>query len=167
MAVRSERVYGRVSSIAHISHLRMRTDASSLKFARVGLNMAAWTKDCLLEFIELFRGEECLWKITSKDYHNKTKEESYKRLVEKVKEIHPDANNAVVTRKINSLRSAFRKELKKVDKLVSGMGADKVYQSKLWYYDQLLFLTDQETPMTAKSSLSESSGNEVSGHWML
>uniref|UniRef100_A0A1B6FVI6 MADF domain-containing protein n=1 Tax=Cuerna arida TaxID=1464854 RepID=A0A1B6FVI6_9HEMI len=142
MAVRSERVYGRVSSVAHISHLRMRTDASSLKFARVGrrdivcvcqfslktvciykycvllntVHMAAWTKDFLLEFIELFRGEECLWKITSKDYHNKTKrEESYKRLVEKVKEIDPAANKAVVTRKINSLRSAFRKELKKVD----------------------------------------------------
>ena len=42
-------------------------------------------------------------------------------------------------------------------------GADDIYQPKLWYYDQLLFLMDQEAPMMAKSSLAAASENEVSG----
>lgn len=117
--------------------------------------MSSWSKDFLLQFIELFRGEECLWKITSKDYHNKVKREAaYKTLIQKVKEIDPLANKTLVTKKINSLRTAFRKELRKTGSLVSGMSADDVYVPKLWYFDQLLFLTDQEVPMMSKSSLS-------------
>ncbi|KAG8248855.1 hypothetical protein J6590_032429 [Homalodisca vitripennis] len=108
-----------------------------------------------LQFIELFRGEECLWKITSKDYHNNVKREAaYTMLVQKVKEIDPLANKTLVTKKINSLRTAFRKELRKTGSLVSGMSADDMYVPKLWYFDQLLFLTDQEVPMMSKSSLS-------------
>ncbi|KAG8318835.1 hypothetical protein J6590_104463 [Homalodisca vitripennis] len=100
-------------------------------------------------------GEECLWKVTSKDYHNKVKREAaYTMLVQKVKEIDPLANKTLVTKKINSLRTAFRKELRKTGSLVSGMSADDVYVPKLWYFDQLLFLTDQEVPMMSKSSLS-------------
>ena len=41
-------------------------------------SMATWSKDFLLEFIELFRQEECLWKVKSKDYYNRSKkDESY------------------------------------------------------------------------------------------
>lgn len=124
--------------------------------------MSSWSKDFLLEFIELFRGQECLWKLTSKEYHNKNKrEEAYKILVDKVKEIDKQADKQQVLKKINNLRCAFRKEMKKVHNLYSGMSADDVYKPKLWYYDYLLFLTDQEAPMHAKSSLSTDSDHQV------
>lgn len=81
-----------------------------------------------------------MWKLTSKDYHNKrTWEASYKILIEKVKTVEPLANKTFVANKINCLRTVFRKELKKVGKFVTGMGADKVYQPKLWCCNKLMF----------------------------
>jgi len=53
--------------------------------------MATWSKDFLLEFIELFRQEECLWKVKSKDYYNRSKKDaSYRTLIGKVQEVEPD-----------------------------------------------------------------------------
>ena len=57
----------------------------------------------------------CLWKIKSKDYYNKNaKQAAQDVLIEKLREIEPDANRSACVRKINSLRSNFRRELKKV-----------------------------------------------------
>ena len=39
-------------------------------------SVATWSKDFLLEFIELFRQEECLWKVKSKDYYNRSKKDA-------------------------------------------------------------------------------------------
>ncbi|KAK3889672.1 hypothetical protein Pcinc_006238 [Petrolisthes cinctipes] len=53
----------------------------------------------------------------------------------------------MVAKKMNNLRSAFRKEHKKdISSLRSGASADDIYQPSVWYYEQLLFLQDQETP---------------------
>jgi hypothetical protein len=86
--------------------------------------MATWSKDFLLEFIELFRQEESLWKVTSKDYCNRSKKDAnYRTLIGKVQEVEPDATRDTVIKK-NNLRSAFRKEHKKVIKSqVPGAGA--------------------------------------------
>jgi hypothetical protein len=54
--------------------------------------MAMWSKDFLIEFIELSKTEECLCKITSKDYHNRGKRDtSYGSLVSKEKNAEPNA----------------------------------------------------------------------------
>ena len=59
-----------------------------------------------------------------------------------------------MVKKINSLRSSFRKELKKVKySQKSGNGRDDNYTPSLWYYDDLLFLTDQELPRQSVSNL--------------
>ena len=119
--------------------------------------MATWSKDFLLEFIELFRAEECLWKVKSKDYYNRSKKDaSYRTLIGKVQEVEPDATRDTVVKKIKNLRSAFRKEHKKVLKSqVSGAGAEEMYAPRLWYYSQLLFLCDQEAPHSSTSSMQE------------
>jgi 5-methylcytosine-specific restriction endonuclease McrA len=63
--------------------------------------MATWSKDFLLEFIELFLQEECLWKVTSKDYYNRSKKDaSYRTLIGKVQEAEPDATRDTVVKKI-------------------------------------------------------------------
>ena len=78
--------------------------------------MTTWLKDFLLQFIELFR-QECLWKVKSKDYYNRSKKDaSYKTLIGKVQEVEPDATRDTVVKKVNNLHSAFRKEHKKVTK---------------------------------------------------
>lgn len=117
------------------------------------------------EFIELFRDSPCLWQTTSKDYHDRSKREAaYERLVEKMKEVEPLANKESAIKKINNMRSSFRKELKKIkESMRTGSGADEVYQPKLWYFELLRFLSDQETPRPSSSNIdSQDSENDVS-----
>jgi hypothetical protein len=110
-----------------------------------------WNKEFLTEFINEYRLHPCLWKIKSKDYSNKyLKNEAYEKLVAFCKAIFPEADRAFVTKKIQSLRGSFRKELKKVmDSTRSGSSADDVYLPNLWYYDLLLFTKDQEMPSSS------------------
>ena len=95
-------------------------------------SMATWSKDFLLELIEHFR-QECLWRVKSKDYYNRSKKDaSYGTLIGKVQEVEPDATRDTVVKKINNLRSAFRKEHKKVIKSqVSGAGAEEMYAPRI------------------------------------
>ena len=118
--------------------------------------MASWNKEFLLQFIRIYKKEECLWKVKSESYRDKQKrEKSYQRLLSKVREQNPDAQKEVVIKKIKNLRTVFRKENKQVqDSMRSGSGLDNVYSPRLWYYKELEFLTDQEECRPAVSSLS-------------
>lgn len=118
--------------------------------------MASWSNDKLIEFIELFEEQQPLWKTKHKDYFNNVKRTvCYDVLLEKMKEIDSSADLNKVKKKINNLRTVFRKELKKLnDSLVSGRGADEVYEPKLSYFKNLMFLKDQEIPHEGMSSTS-------------
>ncbi|XP_066951270.1 uncharacterized protein [Macrobrachium rosenbergii] len=109
------------------------------------------------EFIELYRQHPCLWKMKSKDYSDKGKRnKAYNVLAEKLRERDATATRVTVAKKINNLRSCFRKEIKKVEASVrSGASADDLYAPALWYYDLLLFLKDQETPGSSTSSIND------------
>jgi hypothetical protein len=77
---------------------------------------------------------------------------AYGQLRVKLSEIDPEATKEAVLK--NSLRSCFRKELKKVkDSQKSGNETDDNYTPSLRYYVVLLFLTDQELPTQSVSSL--------------
>ncbi|XP_069675786.1 uncharacterized protein [Periplaneta americana] len=106
------------------------------------------SREFIAEFIDLYRQHDCLWKIKSRDYSNKQKKSAaYNILVRKLKEVYPQANKETVVKKVNSLRTCFRKELKKYNaSLTSGSGTEDVQKPNLWYFDKLLFLTDQEMP---------------------
>jgi hypothetical protein len=92
-----------------------------------------------LEFIEEFRSHPSIWKIKSKEYHNREmKERAYSALTEKVKTVDPRVNKETVLKKINNLRSSFRKERKKVLMAKSGMSTEDLYVPKLWYYNDLM-----------------------------
>lgn len=118
-------------------------------------NMASWSTSDVTDFIEIYRSEECLWKVKSPFYSNKLhRQRAYTKLVDFVSTFDKDATKEIVVRKINSLRSSFRKELKKVkSSIVSGSGTDEIYQPRLWYYNAMLFLQDQEETRSSCSSL--------------
>lgn len=81
----------------------------------------------------------------------------------KLQEIDETATKETVVKKVDSLRSNFRKELKKIkESKRSGAGTENVYIPKLWYFEKLQFLLDQETPRSGVSNILESESNEGS-----
>ena len=63
-------------------------------------SVATWSNDFLQRFIELFRQEECFWKVKPKDYYNRSKRvASYRTLIGKVQEVGPDATRDTVVKK--------------------------------------------------------------------
>ncbi|XP_077137162.1 uncharacterized protein LOC143796810 [Ranitomeya variabilis] len=101
-------------------------------------------------FIELYRFFPCLWKIKSPEYCNREKrKQGYSKLIEFYNIHAPEeqVNEAVIKKKIQALRTVWRKELNKVlHTSKSGASTEDVYRPKLWYYEHLNFLRDQEEP---------------------
>lgn len=72
-----------------------------------------------------------------------------------------DATVDDVKKKINTLRSNFRKELKKInDSKRSGAVTEDTYQTSSWLFEELTFLTDLEKPVESISSINEKTNEE-------
>ncbi|XP_077113889.1 uncharacterized protein LOC143769244 [Ranitomeya variabilis] len=112
--------------------------------------MSANDQEFVRALIDMYRSLPCLWKIKSADYSNRyKKKDAYEKLVALYKEHHPTepVDENIVRKKIQALRTVFKKEMNKVEKsMKSGAGTDDVYVPKLWYYDLLAFTQDQEIP---------------------
>jgi len=115
-------------------------------------------KTFILEFVELYKSYPCLWKIKSKEYSNRNiKDFTYAVLIEKMKEIDENANRDVVVKKINSLRSTYRKELKKIKESErSGAGEEDIYTPHLRYFNEIDFIGDQEIPRDTIRNMDDS-----------
>ncbi|KAG8225045.1 hypothetical protein J437_LFUL000023 [Ladona fulva] len=106
-------------------------------------------KDSLLAFIDAYRSLPELWDTTCVSYSNRVKKAAaYDVLIEKLKPLEHDATRDSVVKKINNLRSVFRKELKKVNESKkSGASANDVYVPSATIMQQttaLLFLSSIE-----------------------
>ncbi|KAF6208948.1 hypothetical protein GE061_014691 [Apolygus lucorum] len=96
----------------------------------------------LTAFIELYKSFPCLWQIKSKEYRDKAlKNNAYEQLIKLFKEVDSKANREMVAKKINSLRTVYKKELIKVRN--SELTGD-IYTPTLWYFSLFSFLEDQE-----------------------
>lgn len=97
------------------------------------------------------------------------KVECYEKLINKLKEKYSDANREMVVKKINTFRTTYRKELKKVEMSEkSGAGTDDVYEPTLWYYHILSFLKDQEESAPSTCTMGDSTQEQViSSSWFL
>ncbi|XP_047997488.1 uncharacterized protein LOC125235097 [Leguminivora glycinivorella] len=108
--------------------------------------MAVWSTEAVIGFIRIFRQNTSLWKVKSKEYSNRhIKNMAYDELVNYCKQIgFASANRDFVTKKIQNLRGAFRKELKKLTEARKTGGSELVVKPSLWYFDLLYFTKDQE-----------------------
>lgn len=115
------------------------------------------SREFLSEFIELYRNFTCLWQVKSADYSDRNKRgQAYELLVKKYKEIDASANKETVTKKINSLRTVYKKEAAKVSKSSkSGAGESDIYKPTLWYFDMLHFIKDQDQVRESRNTLDE------------
>lgn len=115
-------------------------------------------KAFIIDFIELYKSYSCLWKVKSAEYSDRNKKNSaYESLRQKLSEVDDNASIELVKKKVDNLRGCFRKELKKIKcSKTSGAGAEEVYHPRLWYFEHLLFLADQETPRESTSNIESS-----------
>jgi hypothetical protein len=83
---------------------------------------------------------------------NRQKSEAYNELLNTWKQVEPNGTRDTVVRKMNSMRSAFRKELKKwktqndwmPQQIMFTADNTNVYEPSLWYFNERLFLEDQD-----------------------
>lgn len=98
-----------------------------------------FSKAFLADFIDLYKSYPCLWKIKSSEYKDRNKKDTaYTVLLRKLQEIEPNATKKTVKAKINSIRGSFRREMKKIEDS-KRPDAGEIYETRLWYYDLLLF----------------------------
>lgn len=108
-------------------------------------------------FIETYESPPELWNSSHPSYMNKTRRNlALDKLVNIYSKMKPGANRADVRRKINTLRSNYRKELKKiVSSKRSGSGTDEVYQPTSWVFRALKFPHNSEQPVNVNVQLKE------------
>lgn len=100
-------------------------------------------KATLSEFIELYHSLPAVWNTSNPLYNNRSvKNDAYKKLIQKLQEFDPDANRMSVVKKINSLRTNFRKEIRKIKESKRNDGEQ--YKPTLWYFEKLRFLQEQD-----------------------
>ncbi|GBM25917.1 hypothetical protein AVEN_94361-1 [Araneus ventricosus] len=105
----------------------------------------------IIDVIELYKQLPCLWKKASPDYFDKNKRDmAMEQLIELFKTKYVNADKDLVQKKITSIRGSYRKEYNKVKaSLKSGASTNKVHIPKLWYYNLLTFLEDQNIENTS------------------
>ncbi|XP_073536882.1 uncharacterized protein [Phyllobates terribilis] len=115
------------------------------------------SEEFVRELIEMYRSLLCLWQIKSAEYSNRNKKrEAYGKLFALFKQHNPceKVDETVVRKKIQGLRTVYKKELNNVEKsMKSGASTDEVYVPSLWYNDLHGFTRDQELPRTTVSSM--------------
>lgn len=126
------------------------------------IDVSGKEREILKMFIESYETMPELWDPRRADYKNSTKREhSLRSLLEIFKHIKPDAKINDVKKKINSLRTNYRKEIKKIiASKRSGAGTENVYVPTCWTFYALNFLGECESPVHMNAA--SSSKHEVS-----
>lgn len=97
-----------------------------------------------LEFIKKYQSLPALWDVNNKDYSSRLRKlGQYEELLAKYREKYPNAQKQDVTKRINVLRTNFRKELRKCN------NPREWGKQKSWYFNAMKFLIPQRT-MTIK-----------------
>ncbi|GFR74173.1 heat stress transcription factor A-1e [Elysia marginata] len=82
----------------------------------------------MLEVLQVYQTLPSLWKVKSEEYHNrqrKIEDYHYQALLKKYKEYFPGATLEELKKKLNTLRTGFRTELRKINRSAkSGAGLD-------------------------------------------
>ncbi|XP_063585353.1 uncharacterized protein LOC134762737 [Penaeus indicus] len=112
-------------------------------------------REVMVDFIDIYRKHVALWKVKSKEYSNRNlRNKGIDELHGKLQELDPHCTRDDVMKKINSLRSSFRRELRKHESSKkSGNATDDIYTPTLWYFEDMMFICDQEMPRESTSNM--------------
>ncbi|XP_029342027.1 uncharacterized protein LOC115033503 [Acyrthosiphon pisum] len=114
-------------------------------------------KSFTTEFLDVYRRHPALWNTKSDLSKNKhLRKLGIEDLVKMCQGKCNGADEAFVKRKINNLRTAYRRELNKVRLSKStGSSTDDIYVPSLWYFDLMSFTAEDEVGRTGISSLDD------------
>lgn len=101
------------------------------------------------DFILTLETLPMLWDKTHTHYSNKYKRtEALTQLLKILIKIKPGATTDDVKKKINVLRSNYRRDLKKIiSSRRSGSGTDELYYPKSWTFEYMKFMDKHEQPI--------------------
>ncbi|XP_014294784.1 uncharacterized protein [Halyomorpha halys] len=107
------------------------------------------SEDCLRRFISTYESLPELWNRNDSNYMNKWKKrKSLEKLLAIYREIKPHAVIKDVTKKLNTLRSNFRRELNKIKSSLSdGCERESAYKPCSWVFYALSFLAEDSEGM--------------------
>ncbi|XP_066989137.1 uncharacterized protein [Macrobrachium rosenbergii] len=113
-----------------------------------------WDRAQTLMLIELYRLNPCLWNVKSDVYKDRNKRAvAINGITADLQRIGSHVNAVEVKRKIEIIRSQYRREVRKIEKSKrSGAGAD-MYAPTLWFFDELCFLNDGDSTRESVSNM--------------
>lgn len=125
-----------------------------------------WTDNATSLLLESLQSRESLWNTKIPSYKNRnTKKTEYGELIEILKTDMPDIDLAALKGKIQSLRTTFREEVRKIKKSEgTGTGSADVYIPKWKFFDECSFLEDviiSNRPCFTNMSRSASTSSSV------
>ncbi|XP_075161834.1 uncharacterized protein LOC142234558 [Haematobia irritans] len=97
-----------------------------------------------VEFIEFFKSLPALWNKHSEEYGDRyQRQKAFEALLEKYRELDKDAEIADLKKKINNIRSIYRRECIKIKNSEQiALTPDDIYVPTVWYFPHLDFLKD-------------------------
>ncbi|XP_073836025.1 uncharacterized protein [Musca autumnalis] len=102
-----------------------------------------WSKEAILEMIQLWQTYECLYNPKNKFYHNKhARYSAFSEIADKLKVFNELVGPSDVKNKMVYLRGQYTRELSKSKELKSGSGTDETYVSNAYWFEELSFLQD-------------------------
>ncbi|XP_055707193.1 uncharacterized protein LOC129804135 [Phlebotomus papatasi] len=109
----------------------------------------------IYEFIACYKKQENLWNNKHKHYNDRSmRKRALDKLTEILRKAEPDANRDTATKKINSLRTNFNNEYKKLQKFMSETDEDiSHYKPRNPYFFSLMFLADLDKKNEEKGSI--------------
>lgn len=124
---------------------------------------ASETNHVMKKFIETYELLPQLWNATSPLYMNKyRRNEGLAKLLDIFKQLKPDATIKDVRKKVNTLRSNYRRELNKIKASKrTGSGTEDVYTPSSWVFHALSFLQDNESPVMLQNRSEENEIDQV------
>ncbi|XP_037915410.1 uncharacterized protein LOC119654223 [Hermetia illucens] len=113
------------------------------------------------EFFSVLQTLPELWKIKADVFKDKHKKKiAFSKLLEVYKSIDGNANEDTVKKRLQNIRSCYRRECKKVERSrKSGAGVEEEYVLTLWYFDLVEFLRDQEIQLSGTSTVDLDDGD--------
>ncbi|XP_050301234.1 uncharacterized protein LOC126739530 [Anthonomus grandis grandis] len=119
-------------------------------------------KSILKRFIAAYKSMPELWNITLRQYSDRDKKRrGYEALLQIYVRLKAQATIEYIKKQINTLRSNYRKQLKKIkDSKRTGSSAESVYEPSLWIFYELQFLADVQIPEKGRSSIKQNERSE-------